>query len=380
MSLSAARPPKPPHLASPACFPHQELGPSDKLYVSKRDASCFFDQLALPDCLVPFMGRPWITRDELLGAGMTESELSASLRPDTDSDAVGWHPVSLVWCMGFSWSSTVGQQTLLSICAQAGLTQDLIISPDGDIPHSLRLQYAVATDDAMIFSTNASTSVAAASRLDGALDRAGIMRNTDKDVNGACDATCVGVDLVDGCRWEAPAARSYYAVADLLELLSNPSCSPLAMASYLGGVQWYDLLCRPKLACYNTVYGFLRLQPQRSARPVPAEILEELLLSVALTPWWAVDLRREFAPLMLATDASTSFGFGAAVADASTAELRKISRLCSLATATALSSRLKVSPAPRRTPAASLGAGIGSALDVTTSVQSLACARVTKDT
>ena len=57
-------------------------------------------------------------------------------------------------------------------------------------------------------------------------------------------------------------------------------------------------------------------------------MLNELLVSVALTPWWHVPLHREFAPLLVATDASSKFGFGGCVAKASLDEVRSISRLC----------------------------------------------------
>ena len=60
--------------------------------------------------------------------------------------------------MGFSWSSAIGQQVLLSVCRDAGLSDDIVVAPDADIPASLDLQYGVATDDVMIFSKHAGAS------------------------------------------------------------------------------------------------------------------------------------------------------------------------------------------------------------------------------
>jgi hypothetical protein len=100
------------------------------------------------------------------------------------------------------------------------------------------------------------------------------------------------------------------------------------MAEYMGSLQWYDLLCRPKLSCYDSVYEYMRLEPQREVMDVPTLVIDELLTSVALSAWWSVPLHREFAPLLLATDASTSYGFGGSVAATSTDEVRAISRLC----------------------------------------------------
>lgn len=100
------------------------------------------------------------------------------------------------------------------------------------------------------------------------------------------------------------------------------------MAEFLGCVHWYDLLCRPKLSCYSEVYGFTRAEPQHAENTVPASVLDELLTSVALSAWLSVPLHREFAPFVLATDASTDFGFGGCVADTSPEEARAISRQC----------------------------------------------------
>jgi hypothetical protein len=45
-----------------------------------------------------------------------------------------------------------------------------------------------------------------------------------------------------------------------------------------------------------------------------ADVLDELGLSLLLGVFWRVDLTRDFIPLLAASDASTSFGFGVCVA------------------------------------------------------------------
>ena len=328
VSKCAARPPLPPCLASPSCFSMQELAAGERLHVSKRDAQCYFDQLLLPECLQQYMAQPAVTRAELVSAGLADSDIEASLRSDACTRDDRWWPVSRVWCMGFSWSSAVGQQVLLDVCRDAGLGPATVLAPDCDIPASLDLQHAVATDDVMIFSRLPGRTDAAAARLDTALADANIVRNPDKDVNDVHNATCLGIDLVDGSFWDAPAARTLAAIEDIVALTRKPRTTPLAMAEFMGGLQWYDLLCRPKLSCYDSVYDFMRLEPQREHTAVPPMVIDELLTSVALTAWWSVPLHREFAPLLLATDASTGFGFGGCVLDASVAQARTISRVC----------------------------------------------------
>jgi hypothetical protein len=233
--------------------------------------------------------------------------------------------------MGFSWSSAVGQQVLMDVCKDAGLDRPRVLAPDCAVPANLDLQYAVATDDVMIFSNRQGVTGAAAARVDDAMAAADLTRNADKDVNDVCDVTCLGIDLVDGSVWDAPAARMFSALADVTALTREPSTTPLAMTEFMGGLQWYDLLCRPKLSCYDSVYEFMRREPQREHTVVPTSVIDELLTSVALTAWWSVPLHREFAPFFLATDASTGYGFGGSVANASISQVRAASRLCAQA-------------------------------------------------
>ena len=58
------------------------------------------------------------------------------------------------------------------------------------------------------------------------------------------------------------------------------------------------------------------------SRPVPADVLDELLLNVGLFPFWSADLRRPWWSFLPASDASPSFGFGFNIAHCSS----KISR------------------------------------------------------
>ena len=331
VSQAATRPPPPPDPVPPSCFAYQEVEPGQRLRASKRDAKCWFDQLKLPDHLQLYMGRPRVRRAELLAAGMTPAELTSVCRRPGDQHADAWYPVAQVWGMGFSWSSTVAQQTLLSVCREAGLGSSVILSPERAVPASTHLQFGVATDDALIFSTVPGASVRAAERLDHEFRRAGVVRNEAKDVNDALNATCVGVDLVDGRMWNAPPQRILAAIEDLTVLMERPHCAPLVMAAYLGKLTWYDLLCRPKLSCYQVVYEFTRRADGTAPVSVPREVTDELFTSVALTPWWTVPLERPFHNTVLATDASTDYGFGGAAMDFELDELRQLSRLCSKA-------------------------------------------------
>ena len=76
-----------------------------------------------------------------------------------------------------------------------------------------------------------------------------------------------------------------------------------------GQLQWQDLLDRPLYFCLHHVYGFLKLCPQLVSRPVPSNVLSELLLNVGLFPFLSEDLRLPWWSFMPASDASPSYGF-----------------------------------------------------------------------
>ena len=79
LSLAAKRPPKPPHIATPEVFPNTEIGLDELLYVSKRDASVYFDQLMLPSPLRLWFARPPLRmRDLIKLGGISEAEVRAA--------------------------------------------------------------------------------------------------------------------------------------------------------------------------------------------------------------------------------------------------------------------------------------------------------------
>ena len=149
VSEAASTPLPPLFLASPASFRLIELDEGRQLRMSKRDGTCFFDQLLLPEQLQEWMARPPVSVGELVGAGFSEREMlgycvgfTPSFGRQLDRDDPGddrrfaagcssewvW-PCSRVWGMGFSWSSCVAQETLLCICARAGLDERHVLAP-----------------------------------------------------------------------------------------------------------------------------------------------------------------------------------------------------------------------------------------------------------
>ena len=186
------------------------------------------------------MARPPVTARELVReAGMSYAEIERFLELQTDASARWLYPVSRVWPMGFSWSSYVAQEKLLSVCADAGLSSDCILAADLPTPQDLSMAFAAATDDVMIFS-NAGPGVtaAAAERLDEAMVSHGVLKNATKDVTDCLNATCVGVNLENGVQWAVPPERCLALVVCATQLAARKEASPEQVLQLLGCLQW----------------------------------------------------------------------------------------------------------------------------------------------
>ena len=330
VSDAAIRPPPPPHLASPSALLDLESSLDCPVRLSKRDGRCLFDQLRLPPDLERFMGRPPVRVRELLSAGLSGSELRRCCSdPGGMTEGRLVYPASRSWPMGFSWSSYVAQCTMLyGVCRRAGLCVQQILAGDRASPLDLQNTFALATDDILCF-TRGSLALAAAvtSKVDRAFDSVGVVRNPAKDVDGALSETCIGIDLEQGIRLAANAGKLAVVLPALVELLSVRQVAPLGLAGLLGVVQWFNQLARPLFSVLDTVYEFERRAGPRTRQELSDCHLSELLVVLALAPLWEADLTRPWLPQLVASDASTSFGFGACAAPCPPDVARRIGRL-----------------------------------------------------
>lgn len=74
------------------------------------------------------------------------------------------------------------------------------------------------------------------------------------------------------------------------------------------------------------MYAFNRADEPSVPRELPSEVLSELMLNLALSPFWFVDLCRPWHDKLVTTDASPSYGFGVAVAGLCKKAVRTIGR------------------------------------------------------
>jgi len=200
ISRSAVPPLPPPHIASQTALLNLEASVAKPIRVWKRDARCYFDQLALPPELRQWFGRPSLAAHELLGAGMSWKEIlffwphTSSIEPSTTI-----HPCCSTWPMGFSWSSFLAQSYLLSRCVAGGLNTDMILCDDLPPPSDLDLTFALATDDVGVFARGERfRGDQAVRKLDESIIDGGVQPHPAKSVNAQLDATCIGVDICSG--------------------------------------------------------------------------------------------------------------------------------------------------------------------------------------
>ena len=201
LSQIAVVPPRPPHLAGVTSLLDLEASVAEPLYIYKRDAKCFFDQLRLPDHLVDYFGRPSLVAADVLrytdmGLGELSKHCVGFERVDSSTVLT---PCCLTWPMGFSWSSYLAQSTLLACLYAAGVKENSIVADDKAAPAQLGLNVALATDDVIVFARGQQIRARrAVQAIDNAISAAGIDAHRGKDVNEKSDATVIGIDVVDG--------------------------------------------------------------------------------------------------------------------------------------------------------------------------------------
>jgi len=234
--------------------------------------------------------------------------------------------------MGFSWSSFVAQSVMQHVCHTSGLRLTQCLAQDLPTPRSLRSVYGLATDDIIHFSAvSAKHAALVMHQVDHGFRRCGVEGHPDKDVTGALDGVAVGVELFNGQHLGPYTAKLGMLLVALCGIVSDEKLrrmSPLAFASLNGVIQWFNLLNRPLYSCLLSVYAFAKQAPGHQPTEIPGAVLKELLLVVVLSPLWEADLSRPWATELLASDASTSFGYGVSSVRISPQRMRRIARDC----------------------------------------------------
>ena len=320
----------PPRLVTPAALVNLEASIDRPIHMSGRDASVYFDQLALPAALQPYMGRPFVTLRELhehadsLGLGEQLLEFLPAGTPTAIADHgdLELTPLGLTWQMGFGWSSHVAQSFMVASCEKAGFEEASFLTHQGSFPPRDDEAISVATDDVLHFVSMSRAEAVGCSttpleRLDRAWADLRVAGNDAKSFDLHTCGTALGVQLTDGVRIHARSGRLRDLLMAGLDLMGYPHAAPRDLHRMLGVVQWNDLLNRPLFSCLQSVYKFVENHDDPTVLRIPDGALSEIMLNLSLFPLWEADLTRPWWPFVPASDASPSFGFGLAVAHCS---------------------------------------------------------------
>ena len=213
--------------------------------------------------------------------------------------------------MGFSWSSYVAQTVMVGCCLRVGLPSAAILADETKVPDSMSQVVGVATDDIMHFS-NQHPQIGREwmDELEKVFQDVSLKTNAQKDIVGTKNVTCVGIDIIDGVSLGPSLQQLWKVLSASLDLFTDPKCAPNELASYTGTTQWFDLFNRWLLSCLDETYAFNRGDDPGRVRALPSSVLSELMLNIALAPFWEVSLCRPWLDMLVATDASPSYGFG----------------------------------------------------------------------
>ena len=274
------------------------------------------------------MGRPVLRSSELLksgSAGTSGFDLQ-ELRELCIGDVNVAHdmevvPISMVWPMGFAWSSFVAQSTMLEAVISSGVTHEQLLCEESRLPLADGTSVSIATDDVVAFTRMSDEELASHPRsplapLDAAWADRGIRPKVTKQYDFADSAVVLGILVKAGIALCPRSSRLADALLGGADLLGNLRCSPARLASFAGLLQWMNLLNRPLYSCLHATFAFARLPDEHKLRDVWMSVVGELTLNLALFPLWVVDLCADWLDVVPVTDASPKHGYGMCFAHA----------------------------------------------------------------
>lgn len=317
ISQAAVPPPAPEFLANPSCFVDLVMREGEEIFLSKRDVAACFDTLHGPSDLQLLFGRPPVSMDELQRhAGCTAADIKNFMVESSGLDVAQHagssllYPVSRAWPMGFSWSSCVAQGCVIECCRSAGVQESAFLCLDLPPPMGSEA-VGVATDDIFMIHRDRALAAERLQRLDAALHQYRMPKNAAKDVDMERSMIALGCELCSVARRVDPAKEKVVTMfAAWVDLLLNPFASPVAVGRAPGLQQWFCLLARPMYCIVDSIYEYVRRQPEDLVQRVPLSVRDEIAVALFLMPLLGADLSRDFLPQLTACDASGLYGFG----------------------------------------------------------------------
>ena len=82
------------------------------------------------------------------------------------------------------------------------------------------------------------------------------------------------------------------------------------LCSLVGVLQWFAQIPRWHYSVFDCVYDFVKDTHDKTRHSLSSALQSELVMFMWLAPLLSADLERGFLDLLVASDASTSFGYG----------------------------------------------------------------------
>eukprot|EP00931_Biecheleriopsis_adriatica_P092086 TRINITY_DN6590_c0_g2_i2.p1 TRINITY_DN6590_c0_g2~~TRINITY_DN6590_c0_g2_i2.p1 ORF type:complete len:417 (-),score=44.86 TRINITY_DN6590_c0_g2_i2:597-1742(-) len=169
----------------------------------------------------------------------------------------------------------------------------------------------VATDDTFFFHTDRVLGANRLEQLDKTFADKGMPKNAAKDVTLQPSMTALGCDITASPPAAEPSTGKLAMLfSALLDVAIHQHASPVGLNRALGMEQWFCLLARPAFSIFDSVYEYVRREPDSSVARLPEGCVLEITVALFLMPLLGANLGRKFLPLLTACDASPAFGFG----------------------------------------------------------------------
>jgi hypothetical protein len=300
--------PENPELTDPSILCGMMLPGKTMLYTGKTDLSNAFYTLRTPDSWHPYFAMPPVRASELGLDGFPPESLV--------------YPCLAVLAMGWNHSCFLMQRAhtrLLSL----DFDTNTLITRDSDRQLD-RLRIAIYLDDVSWFGPCAAVVDNAIARYVTRCGTEGWIIKPAKcqaaSLRGIESLGCE-VDGVRGCIGRSP-AKLHALIDRTNRLLDKQHCSGRDMAALVGSWTWACLVRRPLLSVFSSVYRFIETAQTRVFRIWPS-VQRELNIMTGVAPLLFADLRANWMPALVATDAS-EHALGVVYMKASTDEVASL--------------------------------------------------------
>jgi len=294
-----------PDLPDPSLICGLMLPGKTRLYTAKTDLSNAFFMVRLPDSWHRYFAMPAVRAGEIGLPGFAPDCLV--------------YPCLSVLAMGWSHSCLIMQDIHVQIVLQ-DLPADQLVSPAND-PLLDRLRAAVYLDDISWMGTNKRTVQLAIDRYVRTCQQRGFLIKADKNVPPqlrGVESLGFEVDGIEGTVGVSP-RKLHALIVRTNALLAANYATGRDMASLVGSWTWAALARRPALSLFSAVYRFIESAASAQFH-IWNSVKTELRAIVSIAPLLVADLRADWFPRVVATDAS-EFGLGVVSTPSSCDEL-----------------------------------------------------------